>query len=1250
MAKQNWTLDQIINQLDSGYKWNVAPSGTITWGTPSTNSYYDDEYFGNDEIYGLQKLNATQTAVAARSLSLWSDVANINFVRVGTDQSADITFQNSTEMGDGYAWAYYPTDENNSMKGSVWFNSYYSGLQKPSLNGDAASWGNLAFIHEIGHALGLEHMGNYDAGDGETITYKTHASCAEDSLLYSIMSYFAPDETKQADWRASDGKMYFCQTPMMNDIAAIQKIYGKKATRESDTVYGFNASSGLNSVYNFSINKHPVLCIYDTNGIDTLNLSGFSSNSSVNLQPGTFSSCDKMTKNISIARDVIIENATTGAGNDSISGNSADNILISNAGADVLNGLEGNDRLFGGAGNDRLYGGTGNDTLNGGSGNDRYLVDSSDDRILEIAKGGTDTVESTVSITLEIIGAQVENIILSGTAKDAQGNSLNNTITGNAQDNVLSGGAGNDRLYGGSGNDTLDGGRGNDAMTGGAGDDIYIFNSTRDSAVETAGGGNDTITSYVSITLARYVENVILAGSSALNATGNGSSNRLIGNDAANALNGGSNDDALFGGNGNDWLDGGSGSDEMDGGNGNDTYVVDSLTDLITETGTDTDTVIAGISFTLDANLENLTLIGSAQSGTGNDLNNTIIGTTGANSLFGGNGNDWLDGGSGNDQMDGGNGNDTYVVDSRSDVITETGTDTDTDNVIAGISFTLGTNLENLTLTGSAKSGKGNELNNTIIGTKGSNYLFGGEGNDQLFGGSGNDTLDGGSGNDTLDGGRGNDAMTGGVGDDMYIFNSTRDSTVETAGGGNDTVTAYVSITLAQNVENVILAGSSALNATGNAEINRLEGNDAANVLNGGSNDDSLFGGNGDDWLDGGSGNDQMDGGNGNDTYVVDSLTDVITETGTGIDTVIAGMDFTLGANLENLTLIGSAQSGTGNGLNNTIIGTTGSNSLFGDSGNDWLDGGSGSDEMEGGNGNDTYVVDSLADVITETGTDTDIDTVIASVSFTLGANLENLTLTGSTKSGTGNDLNNTIIGTTGSNQLYGGAGDDTLNGGAGADQLFGGAGNDIFVLDNASDRIIEISGAGTNVNEGIDTARASVTVTTSMIGVNVENIQLTGTAAISATGNALANEITGNAGANTLDGAAGDDILNGGAGNDRLFGGADNDILNGGSGKDLLDGGAGADIFVFNTALGRSNIDTIQNFAAGEDRIHLESDIFTGLSSGLAGALGTLLIYNRSTGALSYDADGSGTASAAIQFATLSKNLTLTADNFAII
>jgi Ca2+-binding RTX toxin-like protein len=296
---------------------------------------------------------------------------------------------------------------------------------------------------------------------------------------------------------------------------------------------------------------------------------------------------------------------------------------------------------------------------------------------------------------------------------------------------------------------------------------------------------------------------------------------------------------------------------------------------------------------------------------------------------------------------------------------------------------------------------------------------------------------------------------------------------------------------------------------------------------------------------------------------------------------------------------------------------------------------------MEGGEGNDIYVVDNLTDVITETGTGT--DTVIASINFTLGANLERLTLTGTAKSGTGNDLNNTIIGNKGANLLFGGLGDDTLIGGAGADQLSGGAGNDVYDIDNAGDRITEVS------SEGTDTVLSSITVTATMIGEHVEKIQLTGNTAISATGNALANEITGNAKANSLNGGAGDDILNGGAGNDRLFGGADNDTLHGGSGNDLLDGGAGTDIFVFSTALGKSNIDTIQNFSTADDTIHLEGDIFTNLSTNLSDTFGTLLIYNSSTGGLFYDADGTGSI-AAIQFATLSKNLTLTATDFVII
>jgi serralysin len=292
------------------------------------------------------------------------------------------------------------------------------------------------------------------------------------------MSYFTPEEAGQADWRASDGKMYYCQTPMMNDIAAIQAIYGKKATRESDTVYGFNASSGLSGVYNFNINKHPVLCIYDTGGIDTLNLTGFSSNSSVNLQPGTFSSCDMMTKNISIARDVIIENARTGSGNDRISGNDV---------ANVLHGGAGNDRLFGGLGNDTLNGGSGADRLSGGAGDDIFFVDNGKDQIVENASQGNDTVSASVTVTALVIGSHVENIRLIGTtAISATGNDLANTITGNAKanslmgaagDDILNGGRGNDRLFGGTENDTLNGGSGNDTLSGGVGADIFVFST-----------------------------------------------------------------------------------------------------------------------------------------------------------------------------------------------------------------------------------------------------------------------------------------------------------------------------------------------------------------------------------------------------------------------------------------------------------------------------------------------------------------------------------------------------------------------------------------------------------------------------------------------------------------------------------------------------------------------------------------------------------------------------------------------------
>ncbi|MCQ8901786.1 calcium-binding protein [Acinetobacter baumannii] len=280
-----------------------------------------------------------------------------------------------------------------------------------------------------------------------------------------------------------------------------------------------------------------------------------------------------------------------------------------------------------------------------------------------------------------------------------------------------------------------------------------------------------------------------------------------------------------------------------------------------------------------------------------------------------------------------------------------------------------------------------------------------------------------------------------------------------------------------------------------------------------------------------------MYGGKGDDIFVIDSSTDIVNENvNEGIDTVQSSITYSLGNNVENLTLTGTtAINGTGNALNNTLLGNSAINTLTDGAGDDYLDGGAGNDKLLGGLGNDVYVVDSTTDTITE-NTNEGIDTVRSSVTYTLGNNLENLTLTGTTAiNATGNALNNTLIGNSAVNTLTGGAGDDYLDGGAGNDKLLGGLGNDVYVVDSTTDTITE------NTNEGIDTVRSSVTYT---LGNNLENLTLTGTTAINATGNALNNTLIGNNEVNILNGGAGNDILDGQGGNDQFTGGTGSDTL----------------------------------------------------------------------------------------------------------
>jgi hypothetical protein len=325
------------------------------------------------------------------------------------------------------------------------------------------------------------------------------------------------------------------------------------------------------------------------------------------------------------------------------------------------------------------------------------------------------------------------------------------------------------------------------------------------------------------------------------------------------------------------------------------------------------------------------------------------------------------------------------------------------------------------------------------------------------------------------------------------------------------------------------LTGTAAVNGTGNDAANALTGNSAANVLTGGLGNDAL---------NGGAGADTMIGGLGNDTYVVDNVTDVVTElAGEGTDTVQSTITYTLGATLENLTLTGTAAiNGTGNDVANTLTGNSAANVLTGGLGDDSLNGGTGADTLVGGQGNDTYTVDNAGDVTTElAGEGTDL--VNASVTWTLAANLENLTMTGTAAiNGTGNTADNLLTGNSAANVLTGGAGNDTLNGAAGADTLIGGAGNDTYTVDNVGDVITELSG------EGTDLVNSSVTYT---LASHVDNLTLTGTTAINATGNDLANVLTGNSAANVLSGGLGNDTLTDAAGANVYIGGAGNDTLN---------------------------------------------------------------------------------------------------------
>ena len=322
----------------------------------------------------------------------------------------------------------------------------------------------------------------------------------------------------------------------------------------------------------------------------------------------------------------------------------------------------------------------------------------------------------------------------------------------------------------------------------------------------------------------------------------------------------------------------------------------------------------------------------------------------------------------------------------------------------------------------------GNRGDDTLVGNGGDDNLLGGLGNDQILGGSGADNLDGSAGNDYLDGGEGDDFMMGGPGHDIYIIDSAGDIALEVisgGAGGKDLIVTSLSLTAPDNIENLQASGLDAIDFSGNELDNILVGNDANNQLVGAGGRDTLLGEAGDDLLDGGLGVDTLAGGLGNDEYHVDAKADRVVElAGQGIETVYATSSYTLASNIENLTLegVGNFTAG-GNSLDNILIGNTGNNILAG---------GLGADRLEGGLGDDIYVLSDSLDTIVDIG---GVDTIRSNLDIALIADIENADLVGIADTmALGNGLDNILSGNMADNLLEGAGGVDILSGGQGAD------------------------------------------------------------------------------------------------------------------------------------------------------------------------------------------------------------------------
>ena len=529
------TLDQMASYLTDGY-WQDRSGVGAQWDTRHSNVITVD----------LSGLTAVGQQMARWAFEAWEGVADLEFVEVSS--GADMVFT------DHQSGAFSSWSSTNGYITSATVNINVSWLPSTASIDDYAF---STYMHEIGHALGLGHQGNYDGN----ATYGRDEVFGNDSWQLSVMSYFSQTDNTSINASYAD-----VLTPMIVDVIAIQSLYGAPdngSATAGDTVWGGGSTlggymgdffeavsgSGSNGVY---YGGSVAFTVYDVNGTDLVDLTFSNTDNRIDLRAERFSDVNGLIGNVGIARGTVLENLNTGAGNDTVTGNTANNVINTNNGHDSVDAAAGDDVVWAGQGNDTVLGGTGNDLLGGLDGADSLSGEDGNDTIY--GGGWSDWIS----------GGNGNDYLRGDNGNDTiYGGDGNDVLGGRVHEDLLDGGAGDDGLWGGSWNDTLIGGAGNDTMGGGDDDDLLQGGAGFDDL--RGGGGKDT----------------------------------LEGGDWADVLDGSFGDDTVSGGNGDDTVYGGVGNDVVNGDAHNDIIWGGWGDDTITG-GTGADTFLFGSAFGID--------------------------------------------------------------------------------------------------------------------------------------------------------------------------------------------------------------------------------------------------------------------------------------------------------------------------------------------------------------------------------------------------------------------------------------------------------------------------------------------------------------------------------------------------------------------------------------------------------------------------------------------------------------------------